>query len=364
MNTSINGISMMNKTSIKYMLILSWFTSTACLALPCMTADGVTEEVRASSLNIEVPSDGTSPKEHVASWNEGSRNVMHCFGDPNTKMKSEWFFKFSPADGKEMISGPEGRQYIIIDDYFALALSVYIAGGYGGYVPLNNSGDIVGNKHVETLDFDGNGIAVDTTLGTGKSGRVYVWIRKPFIGKKEIPVTKVLDARAMVGDPTVGPEPNPYMSLFVNGTVTSDASCQFTEQVYAIDYGEMSPASITSMSQLNSNKNGKQITLNVNCSQNTASLPMTISLVGSSVVSEPNAFSTSHSDIGIAVKANDKLVQPLQDMASIPNADQQIETKTNGTQKSATIQAYPVKLDDKVSPGEFKATATLKVDFK
>ncbi|MDQ1884180.1 fimbrial protein [Aeromonas salmonicida] len=330
-----------------------------------MTADGVTESLYAVPFDIKAPSDGTSPQGDVAIWNEDSIKKMHCIGgEPNTILESEWFFKFTPADGREMISGPGGRQYINIDNYFSLAFEIFIGGRYQKYVPLDNSNGIIGNKLIEKIKFDNNGIAEDNSLGTGKKGRVFLWIRKPFIGIKDIPVVKVFDARAMVGDPNSGLDPMPYMSLFISGTVTSDASCQFTEQVYAIEYGDLSPASITSMSQLHNNKNGKQITLNVNCSNNVASLPMTISLVGSSVVSEPNVFSTSHSDIGIAVKANDKLVQPLQYMASIPNADQQIETKTNGTQKSATIQAYPIKLDDKVSPGEFKATATLKVDFK
>lgn len=361
----MNGVPTMRIFSIKKMLVLSWFTSTFSWALPCMTADGVTERLHATPFDIKAPSDGTSPQGEVAIWDEASRKRMHCTGGkPNTTLESEWFFKFTPAEGRRMVPGPGDKQYLIVDDHFALAFEIYIGGRYQRHVPLDNSNSIIGNKLTEDIKFDDNGVAVDNSLGTGKKGRVFLWIRKPFIGKKDIPLIKVLDARAMVGDPHSGLEPMPYMSLFISGTVTSDASCQFTEQVYAIEYGDLSPASITSMSQLHNNKNGKQITLNVNCSNNVASLPMTISLVGSSVVSEPNAFSTSHSDIGIAVKANDKLVHPLQDMASIPNTDQQIETKTNGTQKSATIQAYPVKLDDKVSPGEFKATATLKVDFK
>ncbi|MGG5826384.1 fimbrial protein [Aeromonas salmonicida] len=353
-----------NIYSVNFFMILSWFISPICLAAyPCFPKNMTPYQLQSNKFDIKAPSDGTSPTTDVAKWDLGNRMEIYCTGGtPNTTSNKPVFYKFSPMIAGEMKNGPLGREYIIINEYVALAFDIWLGGGVNDYIKLDSNAKWLSNEYFVTRKFDSKGVLTISDTQTGNKGKVYLWIMKPFVGKKKINPTKVLNVIASFDN--IDESSKPYMDLTVMGEITSNATCEFTEQVYIIEYGELTPSNITSLSKLDNNQLGKALTLNLNCSQNISKLPMTISLVGASTTTEGKAFSTSHPDIGIAVKANEKLVHPLRDMASIPNADQQIETKTNGTQKSATIQAYPVKLDGKVSPGEFKATATLKVDFK
>ncbi|WP_323908508.1 fimbrial protein [Aeromonas veronii] len=334
---------------------------TITLAYPCYPKSEK-KQIEADAISIDAPSDGSSPLNNVTRWDVTEKSQIYCQGaTPNVSenLDVQFNFKLSPGD----VIRKNERDFLIINDYFALAFEVMVGGKVNEYKKVSSQSIWYSNQDVKSKKFDENAQFTSSTIDSGTKGRVYLLILKPFIGAQVIPRRKVIQIKAALGLPEESAQE--FADVFVEGTITSNASCDCTENNYTINFGEMSAGDIVTLDEIESSQVHKYITLSANCSPSLASSAMVISMISDVSDSDNRLFKTNNAGVGIAVKSNEKLVYPRPSITHTPSKEQIADLDNQGNIKQALFKVVPIRYikNDKVD-GAFTATATLQIDFK
>ncbi|MDM5065436.1 fimbrial protein [Aeromonas salmonicida] len=343
-------------------LILLVFLSKSILAAPphpCFP-DGNVNVIQPDYFDIDAPSDGSSPAGPVAEWDTHSPAKIYCTGgDPKSSPSLDVQFQFIFNDAYRTLN-QNGRDYIIINEYFGVAFETRVG---NNIVPISVDSPWVSNQQHVQKPFDDNGVYRSSTIGSGGVGKVYLLILKPFIGEQVIPSSHIFSIRAALGGQNDAA--TFFSKLNVQGTVKSDAACNFTDGVYFVDFGNFTGNAISTAAGFDNSTIKKSLNININCTGGGADALVDISMVGKVSIDDERILETDNPKIGIGIKSNKNWVYPMINLGVMPDERNRIITESDGNIKRATIEVAPIKIAvDKVEPGLFNASATLKIDFR
>ncbi|HDR2891986.1 TPA: fimbrial protein [Enterobacter asburiae] len=283
--------------------------------------------------------------------------TCYCVTDPNGEHRTHYTSAVINP-GLTPTTSRNNIQYFYFNEYFDIGYSMYIFNSDASY--YNAPFNYVTNKP-SGIPKCTNGVEDNISFATGSKGKIYFYIKQPFIG--EVVVPRTLIATTYVTLDQNYPLTNPLTDVYIGGSVIASQNCTIDGgQVIEFDFGKI-PASEFSSTAGTALTNRKQTqTVNVNCTGMPVRQNVEMSLHADPVGSDVTMIQTTNTDVGIAVY--DKLGNVVHvdggrmatDMGGTVGGDK------NG---SFTFSAAPASATGaKPEPGIFNATATLNVEIE
>ncbi|MCO6057662.1 fimbrial protein [Pseudomonas sp. MOB-449] len=199
---------------------------------------------------------------------------------------------------------------------------------------------------------------------TGTSGRLHLMIDKPFVGVSVIPRTKLLELKGSLGQ--MSPlRLETLADVWMTGNIVVPQSCELAPgQLTTIDFGHLNPWEIAESGA--SPQRTVSRTFRVNCKNISESVAINLSLEGAPHPVQTNALAVNNrTDLAIIMKNHGRIVPPVPENAA-PAPVNRIPLGFNPNDQSGEfdLEAYPVKTERNVEPGEFHSQATVKFDFE
>ncbi len=262
------------------------------------------------------------------------------------------------VDGTEM-------QFYQVNRNIQVAAEVWIDGKRQAFVPipfstLSNMGAPEGSAPFKCRS-DGT-IAVD--FYTGRKGRLHLMIDKPFIGESVIPKTKLLEILGTL-EQASSTGATPLANVWMSGSVIVPQSCELAPgQVTTIDFGNLNPWEVAEPGETPQRTVSR--TFKVQCRNISEMVAINLTLEGAPHVVQTNALAVNgRSDLAIILKNNGRIVPPLREFAT-PKPEHLIPLTFNQPEQKGEfdLEAYPIKAEKYLDPGEFKSQVTLKFEFE
>ncbi len=344
---------------LSVIFIISPFVTYASTGvMPCKPETGFPMVINADQLIIEASSDGTSPPGPVSRWDLSSSTWVICEGGmPNAEIPNEKYYQLKIGDGDTIRHND--REFLVIDEYVALAADVWIYNR--DMMPVDSSGDFHSNYDKTPVTLDENG-SLRTPLNSGRSGQIYIYISKAFVGERTFNNVKLVSLKSSIGGPDNSADT--YADVYVSGVIKSDSSCKFDNDIYRINFDEMDEREIKSIAD-ESVSYAKNINISLTCKGNITSNAVSLSLESRPDELDSRVIATNLQGLGIKTVANGKTISPVPDSLTVPRDEQRIETTGAGTEpRVATVTFVPVRTAPKIESGKLNASATLLVNFE
>ncbi len=344
------------------------------LAMPAFALAGVCKpDGAAKAFDFAFNATFTSPEENTHqkllpnahSWNLGGDSYSGFCGcsKPGQQTPSAILYTTSTDLAKgytAMVNGTE-MQFYKVNRNIQVAAEVYVGGGVDKYVPLPLTKLSNGTTHYYNCPSDGQ---LNIFFNTGRQGHLHLMIDKPFIGESVIPRTKLFDLRAALeqSDPSGG---QPLVNVWMSGSVIVPQSCELAPgQVTTIDFGSLNPWELAAPGE--SPQRSVSRTFKVQCKNMSEMVAINLSLEGAPHTEQTNALAVNdRSDLAIILKNNGRIVPPLREFAT-PKPENLIPLTFNQAEQKGEfdLEAYPIKAEKYVEPGEFKSQVTVKFEFE
>ncbi|MCY1440060.1 Fimbrial protein [compost metagenome] len=188
-------------------------------------------------------------------------------------------------------------------------------------------------------------------------------IDRPFVGQVRIPSTKILDIYGTYYQDDPLPS-TPIANVWMSGEVNVPQSCRLEPGVVTIDFDKRSPNEIARIGQPAQQPISR--TLQVKCTNISEMVGINLSFEGHpSLVDSDILAVNDRSDLGIVLENNGRVVPPVSP-GSTPGKRNNIKLEFNPADQRGqfSIEAYPVRLKEYPTPGEYKSQVTLKFDFE
>ncbi|MDH4556135.1 hypothetical protein E8F11_13295 [Pseudomonas sp. BN417] len=304
------------------------------------------------------------PNAHT--WDLGQYYKGSCkCSKPNSTIPEIFYTaKSDLAKGYTAAVNGVDMQFYKVNRNIQVAGEVLIDGKVTKYVPIPFSS--VSNEGTSSgtgFSCSSSGV-MNVTFDTGKKGRLHLMIDKPFIGESVIPKTKLLELRGTV-EGTSPSGATPLADVWMSGTVAVPQSCELAPgQVTTIDFGNLNPWELAEPGETPQRTVSR--TFNIQCKNISEMVAINLVLEGNPHGVQTNALAVNdRSDLAIILKNSGRIVPPLREFANpkpenlIPLDFNQVEQKTQ-----FELEAYPIKAEKYVDPGEFKSQVTLKFEFE
>ncbi|MFZ6050236.1 fimbrial protein [Pseudomonas sp. CR3202] len=305
------------------------------------------------------------PNAHT--WDLGGQYRGGCkCNKPNTIVPEIFYTaKSDLAKGYTAAVNGVDMQFFKVNRNIQVAGEVWIDGRRTEFVPIpfTSVSNMGPSEDGHPFQCRANG-EVRVIFDTGKKGRLHLMIDKPFIGESVIPKTKLLELRGTVEN-TSPTGATPLADVWMSGTVTVPQSCELAPgQVTTIDFGNLNPWEVAEPGETPQRTVSR--TFNIQCKNISEMVAVNLVLEGNPHDVQTNALAVNdRSDLAIILKNNGRIVPPLREFATpkpenlVPLDFNQVEQKTQ-----FDLEAYPIKAEKYVDPGEFKSQVTLKFEFE
>lgn len=243
-----------------------------------------------------------------------------------------------------------------------VAAEVFVGGERNEYVPIPFTS--VSNLQSEQRWCNFWGEFSSTSFNAGTQGHLHLMIDEPFIGESVIPRTKLFDMIGTLEQASpVGA--TPMADFWVSGSVVVPQSCQLAPgQLTTIDFGTLNPKELATLRETPQRSVSR--TFNVQCRNLSEKVAVNLTLEGRPHPAERDTLEVNdRSDLVIVLKNNGRIVPPLSENSS-PAPENRIPLIIDRGDQTAQfeLEAYPVKMDKQVAPGEFTSQATVKFEFE
>ncbi|VXC99548.1 conserved exported hypothetical protein [Enterobacterales bacterium 8AC] len=244
-------------------------------------------------------------------------------------------------------------QYYKVDDYFAVAAEVYIAGGVGRYFPIPftsvSNGIRAPNSH-----------ACNYNYGSGTRGKIHIYFIKPFVGSRSTDYVHIADVRiatlANVRSPQVAAR------VQMKATVTVQQNCDISPAPITIDFGDIMSSQFKTAGAMPDGFTPRNKVLTLACRNISDGVKVSLTFTADPDPKISNALKTTNGDIAVMIKdGNGNAISPS-------NGTLPINMTGLGTLNSsgqAEINVYPVNTTGNTpAVGVFNATGTVKVEIQ
>lgn len=284
-------------------------------------------------------------------WNIGGDYAASC-DCPEGSDQKQTYFKGSTALPLGHNDGTS--QFYIVNDYLETKSQYYVNGYTDKYIDVPNTD--ISNKYENHSDCATPGKTRPINWRTGNQGKVWLYIRKPFVGVVYVENVDIVD---VYGTDTRGNYGNiPLSSVYLSGLVSVPENCEINAgQIITVDFGKIWSGDFTTKGQKPDGYVAKNIKASMKCNNINAYTNLTIRFQSETSNNYPDAIKTNNPDIGVEIiDDNGHLVLP--NTGLIPfHIDDKYEA-------SVTFKAQPVSTTgNPPSAGQFQAQAYIRVDF-
>lgn len=249
-------------------------------------------------------------------------------------------------------------QFFKVNRNIQVAFEVFIGGNRNEFIAAPFS--MEGNRTFERCSY---GSIQGNNFASGGRGRLHLMIDRPFVGQSRIPSTKVLDIYGTTYRDDPHPS-TPMASVWMSGEVNVPQSCRLEPGVVTIDFDKRSAHEIAKIGQPGQQPISR--TLQVKCTNISEMVGINLSFEGHPSTVDSNILAVNdRSDLGIVLKNNGHVVPPV-NPGGIPGERNNIALEFNPADQRGqfSIEAYPVRLKERLKPGPFESQVTLKFDFE
>jgi type 1 fimbria pilin len=296
-------------------------------------------------------------------WNLPSTYSATCIcrsgGGMDTSTPELYFSAATPlAPGYQGQVNAKTMQFFKVNRNIQVAFEVFIGGNRNEYIAAPFS--MEGNRRYERCSY---GSIQGNDFASGGRGRLHLMIDRPFVGQARIPSTRVLDVYGTYYHDD--PQPStPMASVWMSGEVNVPQSCRLEPGVVTIDFDKRSAHEIARIGEPAQKPISR--TLQVKCNNISEMVGINLSFEGRpSPVDSDILAVNDRNDLGIVLENNGRVVPPV-NPGGTPGKRNNIELEFNPADQRGqfSIEAYPVRLKEYPTPGEFKSQVTLKFDFE
>ncbi|SFN24433.1 Pilin (type 1 fimbria component protein) [Izhakiella capsodis] len=282
----------------------------------------------------------------ASDWNLGGVYNVTCFCQ-DTYQKG---FVTAKVPDTEQVYKDGPLNFYSVNEFLAVASEVFIAGNLDSYVAtpfFSVSNRNNGSSRCETAPY-----------GTGASGFISLYFKRPFVGKQTIPLTKVVDVYIASDEETQSP--TPVSTVWMSGTVVVPQSCEINGGgVITVPFGDIMSGDIATKGEMAKNFTPKNVNLNVACTNISEGVKLSLSFQGTPDINDPTLLSSTNTDIGVRI----------QDTAGATIAPQsgRLPLMMDYASQSAVsgIKLFPVNTTGHVpETGDFTATATIRAEIE
>lgn len=299
--------------------------------------------------------------ENAYTWNLGQTYLGTCAC--NQSFRNVYYSAVTHlAPGYGGTVGGNQTQFYQISRNIQVAFEVFIGGMLQAYVPVPFS--MVSNRGTSNgaiVNCWGNNGGVQ--FESGGRGRLHLMIDRPFVGRVDIPSTRILDVYG-VSDPNDPLPATPIATVWMSGRVEVPQNCRIVPGAVTVDFGSLNPGQIAEAGQRPLRP--VSTTLQVQCANISEMVSINVSLEAQPSSRQSNALAViDRDDLAIVVESGGRVVAPRAPGQS-PSSDNSIPLQFDvATQRSQfSFDAYPVKFGKSVQPGAFRSLAILKFDFE
>jgi type 1 fimbria pilin len=276
-------------------------------------------------------------------WNLGQTYLATCSCSSSNR---ETYFTTTTV---LPIGHNDGRQFYKINDYLEITTEVYIGGYLGRYLntPINYITSEVTSPCNEPSSYS-----------TGSSGRLSLYIAKPFVGSSSFSTTVFsLYGTSNAGD-ALGPYP--LSEVHITGSVVVPQNCTINAgQAITVDFGTMGSSSFKTAGEKPTGMTDKTFNVPIKCANVDGSANLALRVTATTAAGNPTAIASDNADVGVVVTSEQgNVLTPNNTSSEVPfNVD-------SSGNASVTLKAYPISTTgNKPKEGLFTALATLVIDF-
>ncbi|WP_368749891.1 fimbrial protein [Klebsiella aerogenes] len=332
-------------------MLLAWSQAGMAYTGWC-TAQGGTYTFNVNAGNVIV----TDPSKNKAgtvfyevyNWNLGGTYNSTC-DCPGTTNPGQVYFHTSTTLPYGHTDG--NLTYYRVNDYLQVATEIWLAASVQAYLPTpwDNEGNGGGGAKV----CGGNYYPVST----GSTGKMSLYIAKPFVGSVSFNTTVVNLYESTVSNSFGG---TPTARVSIQGNVTVPQNCTVSPQTIPVHFGTMNSGDFTVKGQKPVSGSTQTINIPIKCTSATAYANLKVSLQATPSSGYPEAISTTNKDVGVLVTSEDgsRVLAPNSSTGYVPFMP---DASGNAT---VTLKTYPVSTTG-MPPvaGPFTALAYVLIDF-
>ncbi|VWB70127.1 putative minor fimbrial subunit LpfD [Burkholderia territorii] len=188
-------------------------------------------------------------------------------------------------------------------------------------------------------------------------------VTRPFVGTINIPETPLAYVRMGYDAPLSHSSPI-VQWIYVAGSITVPQSCRLAPgQNLTIDFGSRISDRIALRGQTGIEPVKRRF--DIQCNNITSGVKVDLVLDAQPQAKDKRYIATTHKDIGIAVESQGRLIAPTSP-GTPPRPEQKLPITMDYKAQSAQfdMSAYPVRMINKPSAGEYQGSATVKFEFQ
>lgn len=265
-------------------------------------------------------------------------------GDGSTYFKSETSLPLARMEGN--------TGWYTVNEYLQASAKAYVGGQTNAYIPLPWYNVSNGANADSTMQCDGK---VAQMANTGASGKISLYIVKPFVGESNFNV-KLFDVFRSNNKNSFGGQP--VSSVYITGMITVPQNCIIdTGSIVTIDFGNIPIASFQTAGAKPSGVLPVKKALNIQCTNIAAQANLTMRIESSNT--SGNSMVSNNPDVGFNIEdLSGKLLTPNDINSVIPF------TLDMAGKSTVTLIIYPVSITgNKPSAGPVTSLGYLRVDF-
>lgn len=288
------------------------------------------------------------------SWDLGGSYQLTC-SCPDPNVDTTIYFKAATS----LLSGhsDSNNQYYIVNDNIQISTAVWIEGGLKKYVAVPFTD--VSNENNSKKECTSSGNAT-----TGTKGKLSLYINHPFVGKLDIPSTKIFDMYATKVSGVYNSVP--LASVYFSGQILVPQGCELaTGSTLEIPFGEFQAHDFKDRKgQQPAGSSPITKTLEFKCTNIADGIKIYLRMEGTPNASDSNAIDLGNPDIGAVTENSTGQIM-------IPNDSQgqqlNVSALTDATNRTASteLKFYPISTTGKMpAVGDFEGIATLRIDVE
>ncbi|MGX5013351.1 long polar fimbrial protein LpfD [Enterobacter asburiae] len=291
------------------------------------------------------------------SWDLGGTYNAVCECPEGTEQTPVLYKASSPLIPGQNVGG---RQFYVVDRNIQISADVFIGGDIEEYktIPFDNETNGISDR--AACD-----VTSSATFSTGSKGKLTLYIDHPFVGKLDIPNTKIMDVYGTRKSNVYGS--SPLSSVFFSGSVIVPQGCELSSgSTLEIPFGEFKASDFKDRKgQIAKNATKFTKELQFKCSNISDGVKIFLHIEGMPNANDSNAIDMGNPDIGAVIEgANGKILVPNDISVNQELSVSALVDETHRT-ASTTISAYPISTTGKLpKAGEFEGIATMRIDVE
>ncbi|VEA69798.1 long polar fimbrial protein LpfD [Serratia rubidaea] len=196
------------------------------------------------------------------------------------------------------------------------------------------------------------------TFKSGSQGQINLRFRRPFVGVKVIPPTRLLEVYLSSTSGVSSPTPVSYVTM--SGTVTVPQNCEISPQPVVINFGDIMSTDFKRKGEMPKNFTPHQRDLTLACRNISDGVKVSLSFQGEADPSDPSALKSTNKDIAVKIEdsSSNAVISPNNGRLPVMMNYMDQTGKTG-------INVYPINTSNEMPEvGVFNSTATIRVEIE